>query len=336
MMKSVGHDRTGKHVRNRNWGVLAGRLLKQFAGPALTVVVACLGLQGCVSADGGDVVAGPRAVDISRALIVPAPGGPTVQGVVEQRYSNAVEQHVLLSTAAEANGQNFFDIRMYGPMEWATGGRSPLPYRLFHAAYLGADMRAALPGVPLGISSLFLRNNYGPFGYAFGRTRAGDACLYGWQQIQASDAERANLRNSGLIQIRLRLCDHKASEKDLLSVMYGYTLTGSFNSEQWNPYGEVKNADAATGGPIYPHDGELSAAPVTVERPHPIRRGTPVRHVVARDADRPEDDQTTDRPVVDVPSPSGAVETRDVQDNSVRAKVVVPGPGCQNGQPQCN
>ena len=57
---------------------------------------------------------------------------------------------------------------------------------------------------------------------------------------RSARATRRNtqVRNFGMIQVRLRLCDARASERQLFGVMYGYTIIGTLNGEIWNPYGD--------------------------------------------------------------------------------------------------
>ena len=53
----------------------------------------------------------------------------------------------------------------------------------------------------------------------------------------------------------IRLCDAHASERQLLSVIYNYTITGTFNGTMWSPFGNAPHVDptlGATGAPIYP------------------------------------------------------------------------------------
>jgi hypothetical protein len=196
-----------------------------------------IGLANCASPYGGAQMGGPQIVEASKALIMPAPGGPSVISVIEERFSNAIEQKVMVSTTASASGQNYFSIRMYGPMETDMQGAKPLDYTAVSAGQQVQDARRAVPGVAMKPSALFLRNSYGPFSYAFGQSSGGDSCLYGWQQVSAQDGGQASFASVGAIQVRLRLCEAGASEKDLLAVMYSYTITGSFPSEHWNPYG---------------------------------------------------------------------------------------------------
>jgi hypothetical protein len=314
------------------WLLKPAKTTTQLLRGAFVSLVFSVGLSGCTTSEGAVAVTGARTVDASQSLALPAPGGPAIVSVIEQRYSNAVKQQVILSTSAATPGQNMIDVRMFGPMEWARGGEKRLPYRSALASDISREIRGAVPGVRMHMSGLFLRNNYGPFAYAYGESASGDSCIYGWQQLRADESERSSFRNSGAIQVRLRLCESGSSEKALLSVMYGYTLTGSFASEQWNPYGRPNGVDpsiGADGSPIYPKESELSAG---AEVPRPRARAP---RATNNDA-IVQEDETAAKQIVDVPAPTGADAEEDTPDAATGAKVIVPGPGCENGNAQCN
>lgn len=214
------------------------------------------------------------------AFALPPPGGPAVVGVVERRYSNAIQQDIVLSAAATAPGQNLLRVQIFGPIG-GDGGSTALVDRQLPDANIGREMRELLPGVAMRRSPLYAQNSYGPFGYAVGSYGAGDLCLYGWQRIAASQAS-ASFANRGTIQVRLRLCQTGATEQALLAVMYGYTINASFPSPGWNPYGRPPAADPRlgnTGQPIHPLE---ASGPEAVFAPAPI--AAPVRSPVARRA----------------------------------------------------
>jgi hypothetical protein len=327
--------------------IRASYALAPTGGKAWRVAVLLLPLAmgalcACTATRSATTFPAPRTVDASQAMIMPAPGGPTVISLIEERFSDGVEQRVILGTDASNSGQNYLSIRIYGPMERETRGTKTLGYRDITAVALTNEAMRAAPGVPMKTSSLFLRNSYGPFGYAFGQTTTGDSCIYGWQQLRSSEAERKNFRNTGKIQIRLRLCETGASEKQLLGVMYGYTVTGSFASDQWNPFGKPKDAASTlstNGDPIYPEDSEL-AAPVAVVTARPVRR----KPVVVETSDESiakqnAEDETAAKRVVDVPAPgddSAASDDAATPADDTGSRVTVPGPGCQDGDSSCN
>ncbi len=156
---------------------------------------------------------------------------------------------------------------------------------------IAREMVAAVPGVRMARSTTFLQNSYGPFGYASGTSRGGDTCIYGWQQIRSSRSDQTQARNFGMIQVRLRLCDARATERQLLGVMYGYTVIGTFNGEIWNPYGTTQGADPTLGrpgSPIYPDEGGYRATSMPIGyEPAPTQtysRPATVRRAAARPA----------------------------------------------------
>jgi hypothetical protein len=307
---------------------------------ALAALCLGLSLSACASTDSADIIAAPKTVEATNAMVLPAPGGPSIVSVIEERFSDGVKQKIVLGTDAANPGQNYLEIRLYGPMERATQGRNKLGFKAFAAAGLTAEAARAMPGVPMTVSALFLRNSYGPFGYAFGRSKAGDACIYGWQQLRSTKDERAGFRNAGAIQIRLRLCQAGAGEKELLSVLYGYTINGSFGSEQWNPFGEPKDVSSTlgTGGdPVYPRDEEL-AAPADSPVASPVRRK--VAATESRNDTTDElpstDDETAAKAIVDVPAPQEVNPDAESAEDTGQSPVVVPGPGCDDGNLSCN
>ena len=304
-------------------------------------------LSACTATKSATTFSAPRTIDASQAMIMPAPGGPAVISLIEERFRDGVEQKVILGTDATNSGQNYLGIRLYGPMERDTQGTKRLGYKSITSVAMTNEAIRAVPGVPMKTSTLFLRNSYGPFGYAFGQSQGGDSCIYGWQQLRSGNNERQGFRNAGAIQIRLRLCENGASEKQLMGVMYGYTVTGSFASEQWNPFGKPKDVAStlgAGGDPIYPDDSEL-AQPVTMVTAKPVRRkSVAVRTQDDDDAAAVEqnvEDENAAKRIVDVPAPAdnddaSATDSVITPDGGAETSVTVPSPGCPDGNTSCN
>jgi hypothetical protein len=171
----------------------------------------------------------PALVADEQALALPPPRAvPAIIGVVERTRGNGVEQTISLATTARVTGQNYLKIEFYGPD--VSRGESATFRTINERAILG-EAAAAVPGVRLARRSTFLQNSYGPFAYAAGRSAFGDTCIYAWQQIRAGTASDGIGRNFGTIQVRWRLCDAFASEEQLLSAIYGYTITGTLRRE---------------------------------------------------------------------------------------------------------
>ncbi|MCB1486996.1 MAG: cellulose biosynthesis protein BcsN, partial [Bauldia sp.] len=143
---------------------------------------------------------------------------------------------------------------------------------------------------------------YGPFGFATGIAKTGDRCLYAWQQIARHQDQI--LPMIGSVGIRLRLCDAHASEQQLLSVMYGFTIVGYLPSPMWNPYGNPPPVSESLGGASAPFEPTLPVEP------------KPVRPAPSRPAPAPATPPLVKGPIVPLPEPE-----------TVQDYVRVPDPG---------
>jgi hypothetical protein len=298
------------------------------SGKAVSLIVlAFLSLAGCTAREGARVPTGASIVPTENALILPPPGGPAVLNVVERRFGNAVEQDVNLHTSAATPGQNFLRAAFFGP----TGGgrdQKTAAYSAVRASDMMREARRAIPGIPLAQSPYFLQNNYGPFGYAFGRGRGGDACLYAWQQVRPPESQRSPLRGYGTIQARLRYCATDATETELLSVVYGYTINGTIIGDPaWNPYGAPPTVDAGlgrTGSPIYRTDMPSGQAPA-LDAPRREEAKAPVRRTVA--VERADATRQAAPAPLPVPPADGSLPSPPVPAGAA-GTVVVPLPTC--------
>lgn len=218
-------------------------------------LAAALSMSGCASHDGIRVPGPAETVTSDKAFALPPPGGPSIVNIVQHSFSNAVQQDIYLFTSAATSGQNDLQVTFFGPVGIDYDNRKDLGYASIRDSAVDRDMRRALPGVAMVRSGIFVQNNYGPFGYATGKSPHGDTCLYAWQQIRSSDNARSAFLNRGTVQVRLRLCDSHAAPEQLLRIMYGYTITGAFGAPGWNPYDAPPPIDPSlgrTGNPIYP------------------------------------------------------------------------------------
>lgn len=188
-------------------------------------------------------------------------------GVVERRYSNAIEQTIALETHAVTEGQNSLRVRVLGLARAKEDDALVQP--ALTDAVIADEMRTAFPGVTMSISPEFVQNSYGPFGYAVGRGAGRDLCLYAWQHIGGTVT--TPFVRQGAIETRLRLCQAGAEERTLLAGMYGYTVQASFGPgwSTGSPAPLLPAAIGAAGMPIYP----AAVQPVT-ELPEPPGRST--------------------------------------------------------------
>ena len=240
-------------------------VLRRGAGAVLAAGVAVAA--GCSQSTQLETSSVTTTVPTESAFAFPAPGGPSITGVLQRSYSNAIEQDILLSNAARASGQNMLRVQLFGSFDQAPLNVPSLGDKSPAGPSIASEMRKLLPGVRMARSSSFVQNKYGPFGYAIGSTSAGDTCLYGWQRIAAATSRQTLFGNRGAIQIRLRLCDASAAEEELLQAMYGYTIVANVRGGNWNPYGDASPVNPAYGqahAPIYP---VVTIAPTGLESP---------------------------------------------------------------------
>ena len=293
------------------------------AGSLLVALVAVLA-GGCAARPGAGVATLSSTVPVASALVLPAPGTLSIVSVIQRQYTNAIEQQIALSTSAATSGQNFIAIQAFGPAETVAMPGGTLAFRPVRHSAIQAEIRTYFPGRRLVISTNFVRNSYGPFGYAYGLGAGNDGCLYGWQQIRADEADRSHLNSNGMIQIRLRVCQAGAGEKELVEMMYGYTVVGGFSGATWNPYGRPAPVDAGIGGgtPLRVQIDEPRRVAVRGETvvEVPISRTVSETKPVAR-----RTEQVLAKDAVIVPSPSGGATSE--SDDAI----VVPSPVCVTG-----
>ncbi|WP_246753467.1 cellulose biosynthesis protein BcsN [Agrobacterium sp. OT33] len=244
----------------------------------------------------------------SEALIFPPPGGPEIVTVVSRTYSNAVAQQVILRSEAATPGQNYIKAEFFGPQQAGDTDRDALTFTGFRSASVAREIRAEFPGENIAMSANYLQNGYGAFSYAAGNGRGDDTCLYGWQDIRSPESMRQDFRNLGRIKVRLRLCQSGASVDRLLAVMYNYTITGTYASQSWNPYGTPQAVDknlGRPGHPVYPvRADDVPMRPggeVTASVP-----ARPARRVAAVAPVQPEPQPLPPVASVSIPSPASA------------------------------
>ncbi|BCP54170.1 hypothetical protein K32_27870 [Kaistia sp. 32K] len=267
--------------------------------PSLKGVASALALLSLAACGGGKpITSGSIAtrVPIETAFVDMPPGGPGVVGVIERHYANATAQEIILTNRSHTAGQNAVNVTLFGPVKVVTGVENLQSNPALSLSAVGAEMREALPGVPMRVSPYYAQNRYGSFGYASGNSAQGDTCLYAWQRVRGPDLDSNFTIGQGTISIRLRLCEPRSSEAELLAVMTGMTISSYILAANWNPYGGAP--------PIPPTIGQLGAtvvpeAAVAVPAaPEPA----PVRAAPVRRAPRPA-------PVAEAPAAPPAAET---------------------------
>jgi hypothetical protein len=211
------------------------------------------------------------------AVIIPPPGGPAIVKLVSTTYTNAVRQEISLATNARSAGENKITVTLFAD-EGSDGSDAGLQDIPFTNVNLTEEALEAWPGSGMAVSPFYVQNAYGPFGYAIGKPANGDTCIYAWQRIEPT------LRPSGAVErgsivIRLQLCRQRATEQELVQVMYQLRLdTEVFPPPPASPIIGMPNA------PILPvgADGFAQVIPIAapVSRPAAPAPVAAVRPVV--------------------------------------------------------
>lgn len=306
-------------------------------------------LSGCNTPAGVRSFGGTQLLSPSEALIFPPPSGPEIVTVVSRTYSNAVAQQVILRSEAATPGQNYLKAEFFGPQQAGDTDLDSLAFTGFRASSLAREIRAEFPGETIAMSANYLQNSYGAFSYAAGKGRGEDTCLYGWQDIRSPESMRQDFRNLGRIKVRLRLCQSGASIERLLAVMYNYTITGTYASPSWNPYGTPQAVDknlGRPGNPVYPIKSEevpmRPGGEVTASVPvRPVRRTAatapvqpeqqPLPPVAAVNIPSPVSAGTSGQPAVTAPRAAGGGAVTGQQQSSRVPEVSIPSPSCLSG-----
>jgi hypothetical protein len=244
-------------------------------------------LAGCASGGPPEILVSTRTVDASQAFALPPPGGPAIVSVIERPYNNAVQQEILLATSARTPGQNVLRVQFFGPVRANLAGGEKLRDSQLGTTDISRELRGTLPGVSMQRSPNYVQNRYGPFGYAMGRSRSGDTCIYAWQRIRPGESKSRWLTGRGSIQVRLRLCDSSLTEQQLLAFMYAYSVNAAFNDYSWNPYGDAPGPAGdlgKSGENIYPSGPGVPPAATLMPPPEPQRQAPQVRRTLVTQA----------------------------------------------------
>jgi hypothetical protein len=282
-------------------GFDVGGAAPRAAGFAATLVGLLL-LGGCVAPYGERV--DPVALERDRALgpeaafVVPASGGPSVLGVIERTYRNAVRQKIVLQNDGSVSGENTIEVTFYGPLN-ATSDTGNLKRDTGTLHDIGIEMRRKLP-VAMAISPDYAQNSMGPFGFALGGSASGGRCIYAWQRIHAQRNVFLVPSARGEISLRLRFCRRGVSDDTLLGLMYGIAIVATLPNRNWNPYGMPPPPDPAIGARgevIRPALGQAPPSAESGSRPaaRPSSASPPPESVPRRLPTRTE---TAPRPVV--------------------------------------
>lgn len=206
-------------------------------GLPLAIAAAGLGLAGCASPNQAIVsLTSVQLVPPEKAFASLGAGGPPVISVTEKPYANATQQEINLGTSGRTEGQNYLKVQIFGPVANSVPSDLTLKDVPLTQVDLVDEAQTAVPGADMRMSLTYVQNRYGAFGYATGRSRAGDLCLYAWQRLQTPEAKVALWRRRATISIRLRMCEPGVTEAELLAPMMNLGIDATILDPNWNPY----------------------------------------------------------------------------------------------------
>jgi hypothetical protein len=241
---------------------------------ATTVALSLLVLLGGCAAPRTIVsTATDREVPVERAFVSLGPGTPAALSVIERAYANGARQTIRLVTHGNTPGENSLRVDVIGATNADVSADALIPDTPLKEADLSAEAEDALPGVPLRSSMSFVKNRYGPFGYAIGRSAQGDECLYAWQRLATPDQNLSVVNSRDTLAVRLRLCEPHVDEARLAATMMGLNvnvaLTGGAFAPEPKPLSPEFDAPGTSTAP--PEIVTAAANPLPPRTVRPMR-----------------------------------------------------------------
>ncbi|MEO0385826.1 MAG: cellulose biosynthesis protein BcsN [Pseudomonadota bacterium] len=216
-----------KTVTNRSTQIRIG------LGIALSLLLAgcAQGLDGLVATHDSDTFLRTGSVTettLTTALAsLPREAG-RVLSVREQRRTDGLQQHIVLSGDALASGENWIkvDIAVQQPSGVAS----------HHQVH--REMQAVFNGHALPIHNYILTNEHGPVGLAFGPVPNQGNCAYIWQEADQADVQATDqlpfARAAGVWSVRARLCRERLTQDHCVAFAQGLSL-GAFSDPLYAP-----------------------------------------------------------------------------------------------------
>jgi hypothetical protein len=276
---------------------MGGPLRRWTASAAILLMT--LAVEGCAAQRAVVEDSNAHVVSPTLAFVSLGPGAPSDLSVIESPYANATRQTIALTTHGKTPGENQLRIDVFGLTNPNVAPDSALPDRPLNEADLMSEAQDTLPDVPLRISANYMQNRYGPFGYAVGKSARGDTCVYAWQRLETPEQKLTIVNSRNTISVRLRICDPKAAEATLASLMMNLSVNVRLSGGSWTPDPKALSpAIGAAGAPMAP--SQVLAAAVN---PFPPSSAVATRTPRAKRAVAPE-------PVSALavsPSPSGVL-----------------------------
>lgn len=224
-------------------------------------------------------------------LPVTAGGIRTVRQTVRKDY---LQQTVVYGNTERGFGENVITVEVGRP-DLDSAYLSAPSRRQIHA-----EMRAALPGVPMQIRSLSGSNIQGPYGYATAPYGESGSCLYGWQYVKPAIgnplAAMAAGKHAYRFQVRVRFC-HPSMPEDRIGTLMDGLRVRSVSAET------MSMLEFASGSGAMAAVQPLAEPIAEPARPKPVHR----RQVARADTYRAEDLNSVILPITRKQPPAGAL-----------------------------
>jgi hypothetical protein len=157
---------------------------------------------------------------------LPAAAGEPIS-VLQSNLQGPLTQRIVLQGDPATGGENriIVTVDRDQPMPGESDYKVPKPTE----ELISKELDDTMPGIAMAISQNFVRNDFGPFGYAIGHAYGGVACIYAWQwapgqpirlianpEAQAAEASRPKWPTS----VRVRLCKQGLGEAELVELVH--------------------------------------------------------------------------------------------------------------------
>jgi hypothetical protein len=157
---------------------------------------------------------------------LPAAAGEQI-AVLQSNLQGPLTQKIVLQGDPATGGENRISVTV--DLDEARRGEPDYNAPKPTEERINKELDDNLPGIAMTISPNWVRNDFGPFGYAIGRAYGGVTCIYAWQwapgqtlrliaspETQAAEASQPKYPTS----VRVRLCKQGMGERELVELVH--------------------------------------------------------------------------------------------------------------------
>ena len=249
-----------------------------------TALTVCLALGGCSLQPTDNRAAFEASSDMVPAAQpmaqLPAAAGEQLS-MLQSNLQGPLTQKIVLQGDPATGGENriVVTVDLDQPMPGEADYKVPKPTD----ELIAKELDDTMPGIAMTISPNFVRNDFGPFGYAIGRAYGGVTCIYAWQWspgqaprfLASPEGQAADLsRPKAATSVRVRLCKQGLGERELVDLVHHMAVypPGSNTPYLDTTYGmrPLVSADSLSSSGVargyYLEGAEAPATPTTVLR----------------------------------------------------------------------